>query len=76
VRFWRVDGNAHYGILNDLAPNKINIKLILEHWDDLLRLAGSLKLGIVHAADAAGLTRTLQTNDRPTRLARSRNSAV
>lgn len=44
------------------------MKLILEHWDDLLRLAGSLKLGVVHAA---GLTRTLQTNDRPTRLARA-----
>jgi len=39
-----------------------------EHWDDLLRLAGSLKLGVVRAA---GLTRTLQMNDRPTRLARA-----
>jgi TnpA family transposase len=39
-----------------------------EHWDDLLRLAGSLKLGVVRAA---GLTRTLQTNDRPTKLARA-----
>lgn len=68
ARFWRVDGNAHYGILDELASNKINMKLILEHWDDLLRLAGSLKLGVVHAA---GLTRTLQTNDRPTRLARA-----
>ena len=32
------------------------------------RLAGSLKLGTVQAA---GLIRTLQTNDRPTRLARA-----
>ena len=68
ARFWRVDGNADYGVLNDLASNKINMKLIAEHWDDLLRLAGSLKLGVVRAA---GLTRTLQTNDRPTRLARA-----
>ncbi len=68
ARFWRVDGKAHYGILDELASNKINMKLILEHWDDLLRLAGSLKLGVVHAA---GLTRTLQTNDRPTRLERA-----
>ena len=43
-------------------------RTIAEHWDDLLRLAGSLKLGVVRAA---GLTRTLQTNDRPTRLARA-----
>jgi TnpA family transposase len=44
------------------------MKLIAQHWDDLLRLAGSLKLGVVRAA---GLTRTLQTNDRPTQLARA-----
>src|SRR5271155_3506890 len=68
ARFWRVDGKADYGVLNDLASNKINVKLIADHWDDLLRLAGSLKLGVVRAA---GLTRTLQMNDRPTRLARA-----
>ncbi|MCO4091482.1 MAG: transposase [Sphingorhabdus sp.] len=44
------------------------MKTITEHWDDFLRLAGSLKLGVVQAG---GLTRTLQTNDRPTRLARA-----
>ena len=50
------------------------MKLILDHWDDLLRLAGSLKLGVVRAAD---LTRTLQTNDRPHGLpAPFRNSAA
>ena len=68
ARFWRVDRAADYGILDELAANRINIKLIIEHWDDLLRLAGSLKLGVVRAA---GLTRVLQTNDRPTRLARA-----
>ncbi len=68
ARFWRVDGKADYGILDELAANKINMKLIAEHWDDLLRLAGSLKLGVVRAA---GITRTLQTNDRPTKLARA-----
>jgi TnpA family transposase len=57
-----------YGLLNDMASNKINVRLIAEHWDDLLRLARSLKLGVVRAA---GLTRTLQTNYRPTRLARA-----
>lgn len=68
ARFWRVDKNADYGVLNDLASNKLNLRLITEHWDDLLRLAGSLKLGV---ARARRLTRTLQTNDRPTRLARA-----
>jgi hypothetical protein len=42
--------------------------LITQHWEDLLRLAGSLKLDTVQAA---GLIRTLQTNDRHTRLARA-----
>ena len=68
ARFWRVEGKADYGILDELAANRINIKLIIDHWDDLLRLAGSLKLGVVRAA---GLTRVLQTNDRPTKLARA-----
>jgi TnpA family transposase len=57
ARFWRVDRKADYGALNDLASNKINLKLIAEHWGDLLRLAGSLKLAVVRAA---GLTRALQ----------------
>ena len=68
ARFWRVDGKANYGILDDFAAHKLNMKIITEHWDDFLRLAGSLKLGIVQAG---GLTRTLQTNDRPTKLARA-----
>lgn len=68
ARFWRIDGKADYGALDELAAHRINVKLIAEQWDDLLRLAGSLKLGVVRAA---GITRTLQTNDRPTKLARA-----
>src|SRR3546814_12782279 len=68
ARFWRVDGKADYGVLDDLASNRINTKLIVEHWDDLLRLAGSLKLGVVRAT---GLPRVLQTNHRQTKLGRA-----
>ncbi len=68
ARFWRIDPKADYGALNNLAAHKVRMALIAQHWDDLLRLAGSLKLGLVQAA---GLMRTLQTNDRPTRLARA-----
>lgn len=62
-----MDGKADYGALDGLASQRINIALIIQHWEDLLRLAGSLKLGTVQAA---GLIRTLQTKDRPTKLAR------
>lgn len=68
ARFWRVDPAAEYGPLDKLAAHKVRTGLITEHWDDLLRLAGSLKLGLVQAG---GLMRTLQTNDRPTPLARA-----
>ena len=68
ARFWRVDPTADYGPLDKIASHKVKTEIIAEHWDDLLRLAGSLKLGLVQAG---GLMRTLQTNDRPTRLARA-----
>jgi TnpA family transposase len=68
ARLWRIDPKADYGALNPLAGDRVNTKLIAEQWDDLLRLAGSLKFGVVQAS---GLIRTLQTNNSPTRLARS-----
>ena len=40
ARYWRIDPAAHYGCLNGIARHRINTKLIAEHWDDLLRLAG------------------------------------
>jgi len=68
TRFWCVDPKADYGALDGLARHRAKMPLVVQNWDDLLRLAGSLKLGTVQAA---GLIRTLQTNDRPTRLARA-----
>ena len=68
TRFWRVDPKADYGALNGLERHRLKMPLVVDNWDDLLRLAGSLKLGRVQAG---GLIRTLQTNDRPTKLARA-----
>ena len=68
TRFWRVDPKADYGALNGLPRHRVKMPLVVDNWDDLLRLAGSLKLGRVQAG---GLIRTLQTNDRPTKLARA-----
>lgn len=49
TRFWRMDRNTDYGQLNGIARHKINVELIKTYWDDMLRLAGSLKTGKVRA---------------------------
>ena len=66
TRFWRIDPHADYGELNLIARQRVALARIEAHWDDLLRLAGSLKLGRV---SATGIMRTLQVGDRPTQLA-------
>lgn len=68
TRFWRVDPNADYGDLNVLARQRVNLDRITPHWDDVLRLVGSLKLGLV---PAMGIMRTLQVDERPTSLAQA-----
>jgi TnpA family transposase len=66
TRFWRIDATADYGEFNSIARQRISMSRIETHWDDILRLAGSLKLGRV---PAIGIMRTLQVGDRPTQLA-------
>jgi TnpA family transposase len=68
TRFWRINSKADYGPFNGTGRHKINLDLISEHWDDMLRLAGSLKLGRV---PATGIMRTLQVGERSTSLARA-----
>jgi TnpA family transposase len=57
ARFWRIHRTADYGPLNGLARHQINTGLIATHWDDLLRVAGSLATGTVRASE---LLRVLQ----------------
>ncbi|HEU5375555.1 MAG TPA: Tn3 family transposase [Ktedonobacteraceae bacterium] len=68
TRFWRIDPTANYGPLNGLARHRINTRLIANNWDDILRVAGSLKVGTVHAST---LIQALQRGGRPTTLARA-----
>ena len=70
ARYWRIGPLADYGPLNGVARHRINTNtnLIRENWDDLLRLAGSLKLGLVQATS---IMRTLRVDERPTRLAQA-----
>lgn len=56
-RFWRLEKEDDYGPLNELGRHVVNARLIHDHWDDLLRLTGSLKLGKVRAT---AVMRTLQ----------------
>ncbi len=68
ARFWRIDASADYGVLNGLARQTINQNLIKENWDDVLRVAGSLKLGTVNVTE---LLRALQGNGHPSTLAKA-----
>jgi TnpA family transposase len=68
TRFWRINSDSDYGQLNDIARQKINLNFIAMNWDDMLRLAGSLILGLV---PATGIMRTLQVGERPTPLAKA-----
>jgi len=63
ARFWRTHRTADYGPLNGLARQHIDTDLIATHWDDLLRIAGSLATGTVRSSN---LLRVLQGGGRPT----------
>ena len=67
MRFWRINPRADYGVLNDLGRHTISTQVIVDQWDEMLRLAGSLKMGTV-PADA--VVRWLHGDKRPHSLAR------
>jgi TnpA family transposase len=67
-RFWRIDPKADYGALDRVARQRISIPRIARNWDDLLRVAGSLKMGAVSASE---LVRGLQGGGRPSTLGRA-----
>ena len=66
--FWRVDKDSDYGVFNELARGYLTSKRIEQHWEDMLRIAGSLKLGTIHASE---LIRTLLKSERPSGLAKA-----
>ena len=66
--FYRIDKSADYGVLNELATSTINTNRIEQHWDDMMRVAGSLKLGTVCASE---LIRSLLKSDKPSNLAKA-----
>ena len=68
TRFWRIDPRADYDKLNAISQHQLKLQRIAPHWDDMLRLSGSLLQGRV---PATGIMRTLQVGDNPTRLAQA-----
>ncbi len=49
--FWRADKTAHYGALDELARGCVELSKIESQWDEMMRMAGSLKLGTIHASE-------------------------
>ena len=66
--FWRIDKEADYGALNELARGSAKPQRIEQHYDDMLCIAGSLKLGTIQASE---LIRSLLKSDRPSGLAQA-----
>ncbi len=62
------DGPRAAAFAKDLLRGKINERLILRHWDDILRVAGSLKLGWT---PASLLVSRLQAKPRKSGLAKA-----
>ncbi|WP_127357400.1 Tn3 family transposase [Actinacidiphila soli] len=60
---YRADPDADYGPLNPVTRDKINLKHITAHWDQMLRLAGSLHSGTIKASEAL---RVLAPGGKPT----------
>jgi TnpA family transposase len=67
-RFWRIDMSADYGTLNGIASHRIDTDVITRNWDDMLRVVGSLRLGVVKPLE---LMRILQNDGHPSTLARA-----
>jgi len=63
--FWRIDKSADYGALNEIARGQISSGNIEKHWDDVLRISGSLKFGTIQASE---LIRSLLKSERPSSL--------
>ncbi|MFB4922034.1 Tn3 family transposase, partial [Citrobacter freundii] len=60
--FWRMGHDANYGVLNDIARGQSDPRKIVLQWDEMIRTAGSLKLGKVQASV---LVRSLLKSERP-----------
>jgi TnpA family transposase len=66
--YFRLDPRADYGPLNEVARHRVNTQLIVDQWDDICRVAGTLH---TRAATASQVIRSLQRAGQPTTLGRA-----
>lgn len=64
-RLLEMGHDANYGVLNDIARGQSDPRKIVLQWDEMIRTAGSLKLGKVQASV---LVRSLLKSERPSGL--------
>ncbi|MFV2197851.1 Tn3 family transposase [Nocardiopsis sp. LOL_012] len=65
TRLWRTNTRASYGPLDSMSRHTIHLDKVRAHWEDMLRVAGSLTTGAVRAYD---LVRMISRDGRPTGL--------
>ncbi|MFF8482018.1 Tn3 family transposase [Streptomyces antibioticus] len=65
TRLWRIDRSADYGPLQGATRRQIDLSQIAVHWEDILRVIGSIHHGAVSAHDAL---RIVTHNGQPTDL--------
>ncbi|MEG8184604.1 transposase [Nocardia terpenica] len=66
-RLWRIDPAADYGPLDKAARGRIDLDKIVEHWEDMCRVAVSMHRGEVSARE---VTRMNSRDGNPTSLGR------
>lgn len=64
-KMWRIDRAADYGAFQDAARGRVDLARIERHWEDILRIIGSIHTGAVRAYD---VIRMLSRDGRPTPL--------
>ncbi|WP_405814297.1 Tn3 family transposase [Streptomyces sp. NBC_01390] len=65
TRLWRIDRSADYGPLQSATRRQIDLSQIAAHWEDILRVIGSIHHGAISAHDAL---RIVTHNGQPTGL--------
>jgi hypothetical protein len=68
ARFWRINADADYSAFNDLSRHRVQVNRSIMHWDDILRIVGSLQTGVVSASE---LMRSLLSTKRASPVARA-----